>query len=129
MAGRMIRHEAKPPQPEVIVSEAPAVGPRRKLWQAMFFTKEGSLDLGWLILLTCCIVGLTVFVASSVGAIKGPSVAGWAWFGSFTAMAFIAGAARDRAVLIAQSRVPGEVAQGIAQSGSHEYGPNTESLE
>lgn len=97
----------------------------RPLRHALFYTKDGALDLGWLILVLCCLVGLTVFVASAVGAIKGPSVAGWAWFGSFTAMAFIAGAARDRAVLIAQSRVPGEVAQGVGASG-REFGVNTE---
>jgi hypothetical protein len=36
--------------------------------------------------------------------------------GSFTSLAFIAWAARDRAALIANSKTPGEVAAGIAKA-------------
>ena len=98
----------------------------RKLRHSLLYTVEGELDFGWLILAVCCVVGLTVFVAQSFGWIRGPSVAAWAWFGSFSAMAFIAGAAISRARLIAKSSVPGEVAQGIAQSAMGEWGVRTE---
>lgn len=84
----------------------------------IFHTREGDMDLGWAILLACVVVGLVVFTALAFGWIPGPSVAGWAWFGSFTTMSFIAGAAIGRARLIAGSKAPGEVAQGIAQAGS-----------
>lgn len=96
---------------------------------SLWHTKDGSLDLGWLILLICCGVGLLVFTLHAFGLIPGPSVAAWAWFGAFTSMAFIAGAARDRAALIAQSNVPGQVAQGIATSPLPEFGPRTEGYE
>lgn len=94
----------------------------------LFHTREGDLDFGWVILLACVVVGLVVFVAQSFGWIRGPTVAAWAWFGSFTTMAFIAGAAVSRARLIAGSKAPGEVAQGIGQAMGREYGANIEYL-
>ena len=72
----------------------------------LFHTKDGDLDFGWVILLSCVVVGLLVFVAQAFGWIPGPSVAAWTWFGSFTTMAFIAGAAIGRARLIARSAKP-----------------------
>lgn len=88
----------------------------RRLRESLLYTKDGDLDFGWVILIGACVVGLTVFVAEALNLIPGPSVAGWSWFGSFTAMAFIAGAAISRARLIAKSGTPGQVAQGIASS-------------
>lgn len=79
----------------------------------LFYTKEGDLDFGWAILLVCCIYGLVAFGLDAAGVWR-VGVAAWAWFGSFTTLAFIAGAALGRARLIAQSDVPGQVAQGIA---------------
>lgn len=94
----------------------------RKLRHSLFYTKQGELDFGWLILVLCTAVGLVVFVAQSFGWIRGPSTAAWAWFGSFTGLAFIAGAAISRARLIAKSRLPGEIASGVAQSATERWG-------
>lgn len=81
----------------------------------MFRTKEGDLDLGWAILVVCVVFGCGMFVLEGTGEVR-PSTAAWAWFGSFTSLAFIAGAAISRARLIAKSDVPGQVAAGIAQA-------------
>lgn len=78
-------------------------------------TKEGDLDLGWVILIVCVVFGCAMFVLEATGELK-PSTAGWAWFGSFTTLAFIAGATISRARLIAKSDAPGQVASGIAQA-------------
>jgi len=88
----------------------------KKRKNPLFYTKDGDLDFGWVILIGCCVVGLTVFVLEAFGVAKHASVAGWSWFGAFTSMAFIAGTAISRARLIAKSNVPGEVAKGIAES-------------
>jgi len=88
----------------------------RSFRESLFYTKDGDLDFGWVILIGACVVGLGVFVAEAVGWIRGPSVAAWSWFGAFTSMAFIAGAAISRARLIAKSDVPGQVAQGVGMS-------------
>lgn len=92
------------------------VEPRRKFWQALFFTKDGRLDLGWLILLTCCVIGLWAFVGLALQKIPKDAIpqAAWAWFGAYTTMAFIAGAATARAALIAKSTAVGAVSQAIA---------------
>jgi len=76
-----------------------------------------ELDFGWLILAVCCVVGLAAFVLSGFGVFKAPPWA-WAWFGGFTTMAFIAGAAISRARLIAKSATPGQVAAGIGSASS-----------
>lgn len=88
---------------------------KRTLAHSLLYTKEGELDFGWAILLACCVVGLGAFILTGFGVFRA-SVAAWSWFGSFTGMAFIAGAAISRARLIAKSDVPGAIAQGIAQS-------------
>lgn len=88
---------------------------QRRGWHRLIFTADGDLDFGWIILVACCIVGLASFVASGLGVFTAPPWA-WAWFGSFTAMAFIAGAAISRARLIANSTMPADVANAIAHA-------------
>ncbi len=92
------------------------IEPRRKFWQALFFTKDGRLDLGWLILVTCCVVGLGAFIGLALRKIPHDAIpqAAWAWFGAYTTMAFIAGATTARAALIAKSTSVGAVSQAIA---------------
>lgn len=72
-----------------------------------------ELDLGWAILILCCLVGIFVFLLEALTP-KSASIAAWTWFGAFTSMAFIAGTTLARARLIAESKAPGEVATAIA---------------
>lgn len=101
---------------EPTVAATTEVEPRRKLWQALFFTKDGRLDLGWLLLLVAVFVFLFVFLGQALGAIPAdqPSKEAWTVFGAFLAFAFIGGAARDRAALMAKANVVGAVAQAVA---------------
>jgi hypothetical protein len=78
----------------------------------MFRTKEGDMDFGWLILIFCVIVGMGSFLLEGLGKMKISSAA-WLWFGSFTTMSFIAGAAIARARLIAKSDVSAAQARAI----------------
>lgn len=75
-------------------------------------TREGDLDFGWIILIFCCIVGMGSFVLVGFGVMQLPTSA-WAWFGSFTTMSFIAGAAVSRARLIAKADVSAAQARAI----------------
>lgn len=79
----------------------------------LFFRRDGGMDLSQFFLLCIVVWVVSVFTAAGLGWLSYP-VAAWAFLGSFTSLAFIAWAARDRAELIAQSKTPGEVAQGIA---------------
>src|SRR6185312_15147859 len=93
----------------------PRVPDPRHGWHRLVFTADGDLDFGWLILVVCCVVGLGAFIASGLHHFDASRWA-WAWFGSFTALAFIAGAAISRARLIAKSALPGQIAAGINQA-------------
>ena len=82
----------------------------------LFYTKTGELDTGQFVLLVCCAVALALMVGVSWFSAKEPSIAAWAFFGSFTTFCFLSGAAKDRAVLIANSRTAGSVSRGIASA-------------
>jgi len=79
----------------------------------LFFRRDGGMDLSqfFLLLIVGWVVG--VFTAAGFGILT-YSVAAWGFLGSFTSLAFIAWAARDRAEMIARSKTPGEIASGIA---------------
>jgi hypothetical protein len=86
--------------------------------ESLFWIKHPNgtreLDLGWAILVLCSLSGVTAFFIELLTD-NDISNAGWAWFGSFTTFAFIAGASLSRARLIAKSgTVAGSVASGIA---------------
>lgn len=89
-----------PVVPVVPVAQEP-VEPRRKLWQALFFTKDGRLDIMQLLLGTCCVVGLSVFILQAAGSIPPgrPDREAWAWFAVFTSFCFGAGAVTNAAAL------------------------------
>lgn len=82
----------------------------------LFYTKTGELDTGQFVLLVCCAVALALMVGVSWFSAKEPSGFAWSFFGSFTTMCFIAGAAKDRARLIANSKTPGQVGYAIASA-------------
>jgi hypothetical protein len=78
----------------------------------LFRTREGDLDFGWVILIFCVIVGMGSFILEGFGLMR-LSNAGWIWFGSFTTMSFLAGAAIARARLIAKADVSAAQARAI----------------
>lgn len=81
----------------------------------LFFKRDGGMDLSQFFLLVIVLWVMIVFTLAGLGVLR-VGTAAWAFLGSFTSLSFIAWAARDRAALIANSRVPGEVAAGIAAS-------------
>lgn len=124
------RVDAAPPMMQVVV-EPKKPGKERPIRHALFFTANNELDMGWAILLACCLVGLLAFfvttttvimalIKAKTGSTPLPmwvaalGVAAWAWFGAFCTMAFISGSRRDSARLIAESPAPAAVAAAIA---------------
>jgi hypothetical protein len=83
----------------------------------LFFTKEGDLDLGWFFVGLMGLVGSAGFMIEVLKNGHG-SVAGWAFLGSAFASVLIAAVPIAKARILAQSRVPGDVASGIAESAS-----------
>lgn len=104
-----------PVAPVVPVAQEP-VEPRRKLWQALFFTKDGRLDIMQLLLGTCCIVGLSVFILQAGGRIPTgrPDSEAWGWFAVFTSFCFGAGAVTNSAALKAKGGIVNAVTQVVA---------------
>lgn len=97
-------------------------------WYRLFFTRDDDLDvlqllfLGW-VLFTGIAVGL---VGAGLWRLPTPA---FALLGSTFVTLAIAGTPKWVATLIAQSRAPGAVAQGIAQSGPEVYGIRTVALD
>lgn len=81
----------------------------------LFFRADGGMDLSQFFLLVLVLWVIVVWTLAGFGHLK-VSTAAWAFLGSFTSLCFIAWAARDRAELIANSKTPGEIAKGIAES-------------
>lgn len=104
-----------PVVPVVPVVQEP-VEPRRKLWQALFFTKDGRLDTMQLMLGICCVVGLSVFVGQALGQIPTgrPDKEAWAWFGAFTAVALGSGAWTNGKALMGKGGIVNAVTQVVA---------------
>lgn len=89
----------------------------KKFVYRLFFTKEGDLDLGWFFVGIMGLVGSIGFLIEVTGG-SHASVAGWAFLGSAFASVLIAAVPIAKARILAQSRVPGEIAAGIAESAA-----------
>jgi hypothetical protein len=81
----------------------------------LLYRKDGSLDFGPLMLVVTAGVSQVMFLLDAAGVVS-VSVAAWAFQGAFVTMAFIAGATQERAMWIAQSKTPGDVARAIASA-------------
>lgn len=68
-------------------------------------TREGDLDLGWVILLIAFLNGIVIFDLTAIGWIPGPDTEGWLWYGSLTLFAFLSGVAIARARLIVAAKI------------------------
>jgi hypothetical protein len=90
---------------------------KRGLIYSLLFTRDDDLDLLQLMFLVVIVYFLVAFGLVGAGMWR-VSTAAWATFGSVFATLAIAGTPKWIAELIAKSKVPGEVAQGIATSGA-----------
>ena len=83
----------------------------------LLFRSDGSLDFGPLMLAIVAGLACVLLVADAFGMAR-VTVAAWAFLGTFCSLAFIAGAAAERAYWISQSKAPGEIAGGIATASA-----------
>jgi hypothetical protein len=81
----------------------------------LFFKRDGGMALGQFFLGALILWVCVIFTLNGLGILT-YTIAAWSFLGSFTALFFIAFAAETRAALIANSKTPGEIAQGIASS-------------
>lgn len=81
----------------------------------MIYTKEGHVDLSWLLTVVGCVVMVACIFLQGFGVFgfKLPD-AGWACLGAFVSLCFISGASREKAAILAKATLPGAVAAGIA---------------
>lgn len=92
------------------------------IWYRLFFTKDDDMDLTQLYFGVAVVFALVAIGLAGSGRWT-LSTAAWAFFGSVFATLAIAGTPQWVAKLIANSKVPGEVARGIAES--RPYGGTT----
>lgn len=83
---------------------------------SMFFTKEGHLDLTWLLVSVYSLAGAGGFVVELLWAGHRASVAAWSFLGASLLALLIAAVPIAKARLLARGTAPGAVAQAIARS-------------
>ncbi len=95
----------------------------RKFLYSLVFTKEGDLDLGWLFTLIMGLSATFIFVFEAIH--NGhASIAGWSFMGSAFSAVLIASVPIAKARILANSRMIGDVASGIAQSSADDFQPH-----
>lgn len=97
----------------------------RPFWGSLFFTWDGELDLSWLFVFLMGLGGVIGFLFEVFNNGHG-SIAGWAFLGAAFSSVLIAAIPVAKAKILAESKVSGEVAKGIACSTpdpfvSHEW--------
>jgi hypothetical protein len=88
----------------------------RPFWASLFFTKEGDMDLTWLFVLLMGLAGVFGFVWQLVHAAS-PTlaiIAGWSFMGAAFASVLIAAIPISKAKILANSKLPGEIAKSIS---------------
>jgi len=87
----------------------------RRFWHSLVFTKEGDMDWSWCLCLICVFVGCVVFVLEAVTGLRA-SVAAWSWLGTTFAATLISAVPIAKSRLLANSRMVGDVAHGVASA-------------
>lgn len=89
----------------------------KRLLNRLFFTADdptkGELDIGWLLLGIAFLNGIVFFDLAALGVVN-ITIPAWSFYGSLTAMSFIAGTTVSKARLLANSRMVGDVTKGIS---------------
>lgn len=92
-------------------------------WYRLFFTRDDDLDLLQVLFLVWCVFTAVTVGLVGAGVWRLPTAA-FALLGSTFVTLAIAGTPTWIAKLIATSKAPGQVAEGVAQAGGV-YGPRT----
>lgn len=96
----------------------------KDILRRLLFTRDDDLDLLQVFFLGAIVFFFVAFALAGSGRWR-VTVAAWAAFGSVFATLAIAGTPKWVAELVARSKLPGEVAAGIAQSDAREFGAPT----
>jgi hypothetical protein len=90
------------------------------------YERDGDLNPTWPLVVLYCLVGLVVCLAAVFTRDKWAIIGALSFLGSVTCALLISALPRDKAKILAQSRLPGEVAKGIGSVGPRgEYGVST----
>jgi hypothetical protein len=90
----------------------------RSFWASLFFTKDGDMDLTWLFVLLMGLAGVFGFVWQLVK--HSPTmavIAGWSFLGAAFASVLIAAIPISKAKILANAKLPGDIARGISEAG------------
>jgi hypothetical protein len=93
----------------------------------LFFTRDDDLDLLQIFFLVLVCFFVVSFTLAGLGIFE-VTTAAWATFGSVFGILAIAGTPTWIARLIAKSKMPGELAKGIASSGNPESSTDLEEI-
>lgn len=91
------------------------------------YERDGDFNPTWILVILYALIGATGAVIALVSGSPTAQIAALSFLGATIIALLISALPRDKAKILAQSRAPGAVAQGIAHpfGGSAEYDPDT----
>lgn len=86
------------------------------------YEQDGDLNPTWILVALYSLVGLILAVIAVWRGSPAAQVAGLAFVGAALMALLISALPRDKAKILAKSRVPGQVAKGVAETASRPFG-------
>lgn len=103
----------------------------RPFFKALVYERDGDLNLAWLLVLLMGLAGIIgfIWVIMIANASLPVQIAGWTFLGSAFVSVLIAAIPIAKAKILANSRLPGEVAKSIAEAGKSNVEISTDIME
>lgn len=89
------------------------------------YEQDGDLNPTWILVVIYAVVGLVLAAVAVLVGAAAAQVAGLAFIGAALVALLISALPRDKAKILAKSRLPGQVARGIAEAGARPFGGST----
>ena len=100
---------------------------RENFFQALLYERDGDLNLTWLFVLLMGTVGCIGFIWNLfIGAPVLVQIASWSFLGGAFSLVVLAAIPISKAKILANSRVPGDMARSIASVAEHDPGVSTD---
>ena len=93
------------------------------------YEQDGDLNPTWVLVVLYSVIGLAVAVFAAAAGGDIAKTAALSFIGAALMALLISALPRDKAKILAKSRLPGQVAHGIAETAAREFGGSTQGFD